>query len=315
MNRWLALSVVFALCSVSGVVAAVPGPPQNLTATVTGNTVALNWVAPSVTGAPASYLLEAALSPAGVPIASLPVPTNSLVVPNVPNGVYYVAVRAVNADGVSGPSNEVILVVPGGGGGCASPPGPPVNLTGAVFGTTVSLNWFPPVGGCDATSYAVQAGSASTLSNIAVVNVGSATGLAANAPNGVYYIRVIGLNGFGGSVPSNEIVRAVGPASPTFNGTYTGRSDSGDDAGDNPLAFTVTNGVVIFTMGTDPVDVVTGTVSGIGALAASGGFCNGTLTGQITVTASGVATASGTWSHPTSVDCGPANAGTWTATR
>jgi hypothetical protein len=41
-----------------------------------------------------------------------------------PNGVYYVAVHSVNADGSGLRSNEVVVSVPsgGGGGGCSSVP-------------------------------------------------------------------------------------------------------------------------------------------------------------------------------------------------
>jgi hypothetical protein len=100
--------------------------------------------------------------------------------------------------------------------------------------------------------------------------------------------------------------------SPTFNGTYTGSAMSGNDAGTKSLTFTVTDGVVAGP------ESLSGTVSVAGAITMSlrdGNSCTSALTGQITLTSSGGATAAGTWSHPTTAACGSANSGTWTATR
>lgn len=105
---------------------------------------------------------------------------------------------------------------------------------------------------------------------------------------------------------------------PTFNGTYTGSLGSGNDTccmgiDIHPVTLTVANDVASFVVGSE--GPIAGTVSGTGALAARGGSCNVTITGQITVTTSGVATASGTWSHPAIICGASANGGTWAATR
>ena len=221
MQNRLALSFVLALVSLSVVAAVAPNPPQSLTAAVNGNIVTLTWLAPSTGAVPTSYVVEASLSPAGPVIASFPVTSTSLVVGSVPNGVYYVRVRAVNADGSSAASNEVIVVVPDGGT-CLSPPGAPTNLTASVFGTFVTLNWVAPLG-CPATAYAVQAGSAPGLTDIAVINVAGTT-LNASAPPGMYYVRVVALNGAGGSLPSNEILVTVTTTPPNLVGRWSGTS-------------------------------------------------------------------------------------------
>jgi hypothetical protein len=103
---------------------------------------------------------------------------------------------------------------------------------------------------------------------------------------------------------------------PMLNGTYTGSATDGNDprGGANlRLTFTVADGVISFGLGSD--GPVPGTVSATGAIAATGGSCNVTITGQITVTTSGVPTASGTWSHPPIICGASANNGTWIATR
>lgn len=192
-----------------GAQVAPPGEPQNLASAVSSNTATFVWQPPSTGGVPSSYLLGAALSPGGPLIASLPVTGTSLNVPNVPNGVYYVRVRALNSDGTSGPSNEVVVVVPGGGGGCMSAPNAPDALSGSASGNLVGLSWSSPTGGWATASYTVQAGSSPGASDLALMNVGTATTLSAAAPPGTYYVRVVAVNAFGGSLASNEIVITI----------------------------------------------------------------------------------------------------------
>lgn len=213
MPRWL-LAVVLAMCSFPAVLAVAPARPQGFTATVAGTTVTLAWMPPSSGEVPSTYIVEGALSPAGAPIASVPVNGTSLVVPQVPAGVYYVRVRAVNADGSSEASNEVTITVPSGSSGCASPPNQPLNLTASTTGNLLRLAWNAPNGGCPPADYVVRAGSAAGTSNIASVNVGTLLGLSATAPNGTYYLRVLAANNFGVSVPSNETIVTVGAVTP-----------------------------------------------------------------------------------------------------
>ena len=140
----------------------------------------------------------------------------------VGNGTYFVRVLAQNAIGPSAPSNEVVVTV-----GCSIAPNPPAGLSGAVSGSTVTLTWSPPAGGCAPTLYVVQAGSSSGLSNLANVDTGStatsfvATGVGA----GTYFVRVLSQNAAGQSAASNEAVITVAatncsftvsPASATF---------------------------------------------------------------------------------------------------
>ena len=177
--------------------------PQNLTSTVNGTTVTLTWS--SSAGAVTGYVVEASVLPNGPLVASLPVAATSVTVPNVPLGVYFVRVRALNGGIASPPSNEVTVSVTGGTG-CPAPPLPPQLIVRAV-GPSVTLNW-ASTGGCAPSSYVVQAGSAPGLADIAQVNVGAQNGLSAVAPTGTYFIRVVGTNAFGAAT-SDELTARV----------------------------------------------------------------------------------------------------------
>jgi hypothetical protein len=219
MKRRLLPMLLLSTMAISVVVAAAPEPPQNLAAAVAGNAVTLAWEASSTGSAPLGYLVEASLSPGGAIIATFLVRDTSIVLNAVPNGVYYVRVRSGNAEGISGASNEVIVSVPAGGSSCTSPPNPPTNLSGNVSGSLVTLNWLAPAAGCAATAYVVQAGSASGSSDLAVFNVGGATTLSVSAPSGAYFVRVVAVNAFGGSVASNELIVSVGDLTGVWSGT------------------------------------------------------------------------------------------------
>jgi hypothetical protein len=189
---------------------AVPAAPGNLTAAVSGTTVTLSWSAPP--GQVLGYRVEAGSAPG---LANLhnatygPVP--QLSAPNVPAGTYYVRVRAIAADGDGPPSNDVLVTV-GSAGPCGAPPGAPTGLVASATGMTVSFSWAPG-GGCPATNYALHAGSAPGMSNLAVANVGAAQSLTASAPPGTYYVRVVAQNSYGVSAPSNSQMVTVGATS------------------------------------------------------------------------------------------------------
>ena len=89
-----------------------PGPPTELSAMAISHTVTLRWRRPSV-GSAADYTIEAGSIPGAADLAQQrvggPIDSAELV---APLGVYFARLRAHNACGTSGPSNEVTVFVP-----------------------------------------------------------------------------------------------------------------------------------------------------------------------------------------------------------
>jgi hypothetical protein len=224
MTRIWLLTFVLVATGTAVVHAAAPGPPNGVAAVISGNTVSVTWQIPSTGSPPLGYLVEAALSPGGSTIAAFLVIEPTLVLSAVPDGVYYLRVRAGNAEGLSAPSTEVVVSVPGGTT-CPSPPPPPSGLSASVAGTVVTLTWGSASTGCAATGYIVQAGSAPGLSDLAVFTVGGATSLSVSAPPGTYFVRVVATNAFGGSVGSDEVIVNVGEPAIDLTGVWSGESD------------------------------------------------------------------------------------------
>jgi hypothetical protein len=89
-------------------VEASPGAPALSAPAIDGRQVTLTWL-PS--GPPSGYVVVARLTPAGPPVAVLPVGATSISVA-APPGTFYVSVVAVSAGGVSPESNQITVVVP-----------------------------------------------------------------------------------------------------------------------------------------------------------------------------------------------------------
>jgi predicted phage tail protein len=178
-----------------------PEAPTAVTAFMSGGRLTMTWAAALSGGPSSSYLVEAGSATGAANIATLPVQTRSFTFVPVPNGFYFLRVRAVNAAGVSPPSAEAMIVV----GNVASPPGAPNFSSHDVAGSTVTLSWQAPTVGT-ATTYIVEAGSAPGLANLAVANTGNAnlTASFAGVPPGTYYVRVRAANVLGAGVVSNE---------------------------------------------------------------------------------------------------------------
>ena len=94
----------------------------------------------------------------------------------------------------------------------ATAPGAPLNLTSTINESTVFLTWSPAGGADPASSYVIEAGSASGRSDLANIDTGSASPAltATNVPTGTYYVRVRARNSAGVSASSNEALVVVG---------------------------------------------------------------------------------------------------------
>jgi 5-hydroxyisourate hydrolase-like protein (transthyretin family) len=184
----------------------IPDPPTNVFAFMSGGLLTLTWTPPVGGGPPSGYVVEAGSASGSASIASLNVTGAVFSFSPVPNGFYFLRVRSRNAAGVSVASTEVMITV----GNVPAPPGAP-SFTGASASSgTVTLNWAAPTQGT-ATSYIIEAGSATGLSNLATLNTGSTatTQSFTGVPPGTYYIRIRAVNAQGASVVSNERILTV----------------------------------------------------------------------------------------------------------
>lgn len=295
-----------------------PGPPQQLTTTVAGNVVSLTWQAPADTGgAPVvGYVLEAGSAAGASNLARLTLGSaTSFVSPAIPNGSYFLRVRAVNAAGVGVATPEVRVIVG------PPPPSAPTLSGGAVAAGAVSFVWTVPSAGASATGYRLVAGTAPGLSNAAAINLpATATSFAiGGVPAGTYYVRVHAHSAVGLGFASNELMVVV-PHTDSFE-LFTGPANS--PAGSGTFAWLISRSAQSI-VGTD-VGVVAGTVSYNASVSGTisgttltfqtvgtspGGTCAVSITGAATMTPT---TISGTYSGTT---CnGPLGAGTFSLTR
>jgi hypothetical protein len=189
-----------------------PSAPQNFQVSFSGRSAFMSWAPPS-TGDPVSgYTLEAGSAPGRADYAAIPLGTaTSFAAGGVPDGVFWLRIRASNASGVSPASNELGLSMQAAGG-CVGLPLPITFAPPTVSGNHVTVTWSapPPGPGPAVTSYVLAAGTQPGLSNLAMFDTGStAQGLGAPAPPGVYYLRAAARNACGIGGASNEVIVAV----------------------------------------------------------------------------------------------------------
>jgi hypothetical protein len=178
-----------------------PASPDGLSVRAnSGGVVTFAWSPPAI-GPAESYVIDGGLVP-GQTLVSLPTGTDAPAFTlQVRPGVYYARVRASVGGTLSGPSNEVRLVV-----GASEPPSAPAHLLGLVNGTALALSWTPTFsGGEPALVGLVVQGPVS-----GVVPLGLAeTFDVANVPAGTYTIQALAANAAGLSAPSNVVTLSV----------------------------------------------------------------------------------------------------------
>jgi hypothetical protein len=177
--------------------AAVPTAPTNLAASVSGLSVNLVWEASA--NSPTQYIIQAGSAPGLSNLAQIPVSASRTSFGgSAGSGTYYVRVVAVNADGVSTPSNEVVVTLTSG---CFAPSAP-LNLRAIIRGTEAYIFWRAPLAGT-AANYSLQVGAAPGQTFTQFTTGG--TTLNANVATGTYFLRVIATNPCGNSAASNEL--------------------------------------------------------------------------------------------------------------
>lgn len=177
-----------------------PVPPSELAGRVNGTTVTLTWYEARRAD---RYVIEVGSSHGLSDLATLDTGSaaTTFSASNVPGGVYHVRVRARNAVGTSGPSNEVTLAI---GATCQLPTAS--NLGASVANGLVTLTWTST----GATSHRLEVGPAPGSFSYYDLPLGPETTFTAPAPRGTYYLRVRGQNACGLGLPSSDAILAVG---------------------------------------------------------------------------------------------------------
>lgn len=192
--------------------------PQNLQAVVNGNFFQLTWQAPPDVAGVSGYVLEAGSTSGHSNLAVLGIADTSFSSPVVPNGRYYLRVRAVRAGAAGSASNEVTVSVGGVSAPCVTPPMTPAGFSVAANGTVVSAVW-QPGSGEPPTGYLLEVGSAAGRRDLAVLNFNaSTTSFGSPAPNGTYVFRIAALNSCGASPASPEMSVTIGGPAPIVPG-------------------------------------------------------------------------------------------------
>ncbi|MDH4065795.1 MAG: M12 family metallo-peptidase, partial [Acidobacteriota bacterium] len=197
-----------------------PSAPQNLQATVVGNTITVTWQAPAQGGAISAYVVQAGTGAGLSDVFNGSVGAVTTVSSPIANGTYYIRVLAQNSLGAGPATADVVATV-------GAPPGPPENVVASTAGGTIFLSWSPPVSGGAVSTYIVQAGTAPSLANVFNGAVGAGTAVSGPVGPGTYYLRVLAQGPGGTSSPSAETSVTVGPsctvpAAPVLSGSQSG---------------------------------------------------------------------------------------------
>lgn len=210
---WVRVSnLVGATDSATATVTPLPtiGPPADLyVKAASGNTVTLAWRPTPGQQPVTGHVLEGGLTGNATPLAIVETgSTAPSFTINVPNGSFWVRMRARSGNGLSSPSAEIPICY---NAGCVPPPPSPV--LGLANGSALSLGWRTPLEAGPPTRLTLQVtGALATSLNLP----GTAESFTfPSVPAGTYTFAILSCNAAGCSAPS-------GPVTLTFPGTCPG---------------------------------------------------------------------------------------------
>ena len=188
-----------------------PAAPLDPTVEVNSGGVTVRWNPPIRGPRPQRYLLFAGATRGGSNLANgVDIGAGTSVdLPPIPAGTYYLRLRAVGATGTSRASNEVMFTA--GQPTCDAPPESPIDLVASLAGRSLTLNWGPSSSAI-VSGYRIEAGLSAGERAFATTVGPDAQSFSANAPAGVFYLRVVALSACGESAASNEVIVGVGDA-------------------------------------------------------------------------------------------------------
>lgn len=176
--------------------ATLQAPTGFYVASVIGSRAVFRWTPPAVGPAATGYIFEGGVAPGQV-LASLPLGPVPILILDVPDGAFFVRVKALSGANVSAASNEVPLFV-----NVAPPPSAPANLTGLVNGSTLALTWRNTFGGGAPTGALLDVSG--TFSGTLPLGPGESFTFP-TVPAGSYTFQVRSTNAGGGGPASNPV--------------------------------------------------------------------------------------------------------------
>jgi hypothetical protein len=196
--------------------------PRQLQASVNGKTLQLSWQAPQDSGGVTAYLVEAGSSSGQANLGMATTGATSLLAPNLPDGVYFVRVRAMKGSEAGPASNEVVATIGGNQ--------PPIGITGSCDGSREPLQLGASARGsivevawqraANALGYVVEVGSAPGRRDLGAFNFdANTTSFSSPAPNGTYVLRVMAITSCGAARTSNDVSVTVGGPAPALPGS------------------------------------------------------------------------------------------------
>lgn len=197
LSRCLLLTVCV-LSLPAAAVARAPFAPSNLVALITGSTVRLAW---NGSFGATSYRVGVGSRSGLDDLAQITISETSFTATGVPDGRYYVRVRAMGFDGESAPSNEIVISV----ARCFSRPLTPINFGARIIGNDVTFTWLTVAGDCGPSGHFLVAGSQPGHDNFGRLAIGARSPVTLRAPDGEYFVRLVATNENGMSEPTAEL--------------------------------------------------------------------------------------------------------------